>query len=249
MPTPTRLLTLALALGLAATAFAQPSAQEILDAIVDNNRGGTLRATMTMEVIRPDETTTYTIEIVSDGEAQSLTRVVEPAREAGTATLVQGDNLYLYNQRLGRTLRLPPSSRSDSFLDSDISYNDIGGRDLEENYSAEITDQSDDTVELTLTPADLAPTPYGKVVITAGTADYAPRQYVYFDQRDQAVKRINFDDYAEVENSDLVFPTTITVTDLLEEGHRTVVSYEDYEFGADVPASCFTERALERGCR
>jgi len=249
MNRPLRTLLVLLSLALLVPTYAQ-SAEEILDAILDSQRGGvSQRATVTMTVYKPGSERSYTIESVTDGLERSLIRVVAPPRDAGQAFLQDGDNLYLYNPRLRRSLRLPPSGQSDSFLGSDISYSDLAGRDLETDYTAEITNETPETVELTLTPDPLAPTPYGKVVLVADkTRNYAPLSYTFFDQRGEAVRRITFSEYVTVEGQGLEFPTHLEVQNLLREGERTVVDISDFEFGASVPESCFTERALEGDC-
>ncbi|UCH24353.1 MAG: outer membrane lipoprotein-sorting protein [Trueperaceae bacterium] len=237
-----------LALMAATSPATAQSADEILEIIIDSQRGGeTSSATVTMEVMRPDETRVFQIESVSDGFERSLILVTAPPRDAGQAFLQDGDNLFLFNPRLKRTLRIPPSGRNDSFLGSDISFNDLGGRDFEEDYSAEITAENDSTIELTLIPGELAPTPYGKVVLTAdANNNYRPLEYLYFDQRETAVRRILFSDFVQVE--DLFFPQHIEVENLLEEGEKTVVTISDLELGVEVDENCFKETALERGC-
>lgn len=228
-------------------ASAQRNAQEVLNAVIDSQRGGqTQRATITMSVIRPGDERTFEIDSVSDGLERSLIEVVAPSRDAGQAFLRDSDNLFLYNPRLRRVLRVPPSGLSDSFLGSDISYSDLSGRDLETDYTAKITNETANTVELTLTPNPTAPTPYGKVVLVADTTTYAPLTYTFFDQRGAAVKRLAFSDFTQAGN--LNVPTRVEVVNLLREGERTVVVTSDYAFGVDIPEACFTERALERGC-
>lgn len=245
------IITLVLVQMLLVSSLAQESsdltADELLDSMLDSMRGGTLRATLSMTVTRPDEENTYVIDIVGDGEERSLIQVVEPARDAGQAFLTQDDNLFLYNPRLRRTLRVPPSGRSDSFLGSDLNYNDIAGRAMEEDYDAEITQQDAETFELTLTPKPNAPTPYGKVVTYGRKSDFAPLEYRYYDQRDTAVRRINLMDYTETPEG-LPFPQTLEITNLLEEGESTTLTYTNVDFDSDIPESCFSERALERGC-
>ena len=223
------------------------TADELLDSMLDSMRGGTLQATMSMTVTRSDEENTYVIDVIGDGEERSLIRVIEPARDAGQAFLTEDDNLFLYNPRLRRTLRVPPSGRNDSFLGSDLNYNDIAGRAMEEDYDAEITAQDDETFELTLTPKPNAPTPYGKVVAYGRKRDFAPLEYLYYDQRDTAVRRINLRDYTETP-AGLPFPQTLEIINLLEQGELTTLSYTNVDFDTDIPESCFTERALERGC-
>lgn len=242
-----KLVLMLLISSLMAVAPAQQSAQEVLDAVIDSQRGGqTQRATITMTVYRPDDERSFEIDMVSDGLERSLTRVVAPSRDAGQAFLRDGDNLFLYNPRLRRVLRIPPSGQSDSFLGSDISYNDLSGRDLETDYTAQITNETAETVELTLTPNPTAPTPYGKVVLVADTGTYAPTEYTFFDQRGAAVKHITFSEFTQV--GDLSVPTRLEVANLLREEERTVVVTSNYEFGVADPEACFGERALERGC-
>src|SRR5690606_33719771 len=114
---------------------------------VDNLRGGPMRGTQTFVVERPGRITEYVMEIVTDGGERGLIRIVAPPREAGQAFLMDGDDLWLYNPRLGRSLRLPPSGRSGAFLGSDVSYNDIVGRDLENDYIAAFAGAEGETAE------------------------------------------------------------------------------------------------------
>ena len=235
-------LTLAMVATLATSVTAQEDANAILEAIVNNLRGESQVATLNMQVIRPDEEDVYTMRIYSEGEEQGLTRVIAPPRDAGQAFLNDGDNVFIYNPRLRRVLRLPPSGQSDSFLGSDISYNDLAGDDLEENYQASIVEETETSVTLELVPSPNAPTPYGRVELTAEKPSYAPTNITYYDQRGNAVKENILSDYAEVDG--LYIPQRFEVTDLLEEGHRTVVTWQDADFGVDIPEACFTQNAL-----
>lgn len=242
-----RSLVLMIFLSIATWAGAQERGEAILDALLDAQRGGqTMRGTVTMTVARPDQERVYQIEMVSDGDERSLIRVVAPSRDAGQAFLRDGQNLYLYSPRLRRTLRLPPSGQTDSFLGSDISYGDLSGRDLATDYTVSITDETTTAIELTLVPLPGAPTPYGQVVLTADAETLAPLEYVFFDQRETAVRRLTFADFVAVD--DLSFPTRTEIENLLRPGEKTTMVIEDHEFGIDVPPACFEQRALERGC-
>ncbi len=251
-PLPRRLRRLALVaasglllgFALAQAGDAPSDADAVLDRIFDNLRGESQIATLEMTVTRPDDVQRFELRIYSEGEERALTRVVAPPRDAGQAFLNDGDNVFIYNPRLRRVLRLPPSGRSDSFLGSDISYSDLAGDDLRDQYATEIVADGDDAVTLALTPKPSAPTPYGRVEVTASKPDYAPTRIVYFDQRGTAVKEHLISDYTDVDGRRI--PQRYEVRDLLDEGHRTVVLWTDARFDVEIPAACFTQNALER---
>ena len=237
-----RALILALLLILP-TAAAQDDAIAIVDRIIENMRGGSQVATMEMTVVRPGDEDRYTLRVYSEGESRGLARVIAPPRDAGQAFLNDGDNVFIYSPRLRRVLRLPPSGQSDSFLGSDISYNDLAGDDLREQYTATILEETDESITLELVPNDDAPTPYGKVHLTAEKPSYAPVRVTYFDQRGTAVKENVLSEYAEV--AGLYIPQRYEVRDLLETGNVTVVTWVDAEFDVDLPEACFSQNALE----
>jgi outer membrane lipoprotein-sorting protein len=186
------------------------------------------------------------MDVISDGDQRSLVRVTEPPREAGQAFLSIGNNLLVYNPRLGRSLRLPPSGRSNAFLGSDLSFDDLAGGEYRDQYTAAITETSDQAVTLELVPKPEAPTPYGKLVFTVLARSYAPQSLTFFDQRGNAVKRLDFDDFQQVDGRTI--PQRFEVLDLLKQDYRTTAVYKDAQYGIDVPESCFSEAALERGC-
>jgi outer membrane lipoprotein-sorting protein len=242
-----RILTAGIALIVLAsgTAQAAPDARAVLRAIEDNHRGGSGTFTIALTVERPGRRTEYVLATWTDGDERALVQVKAPARDAGQAFLRVGDNLWIYNPRLKRTLRLPPSGRSESFLGSDISYSDLAGRDAEQDYTPRITGETDKAITLELQPKPGAPTPYGKLVLRAQASTYAPLDWTFYDQRGQAVKRITFSEYTKVGTR--LFPTRTVVEDLLRDGYRTTGVFRETKFGA-VPDACFTLQAVEQGC-
>ena len=233
---------------LAQDAAVPSDADAIVDRIVENLRGGGQRATIRMTVERDDATDRYVLETIGDGDERALTRVVAPPNEAGRAFLVDGSELFVYAPRVGRSLRLPPSGRSDGFLGSDLSYDDLAGDELRDTYDAAIAERTDDRVVVSLVPRAGAATPYGELRLTARLPDLTPLELTYLDQRDAPVKRLTLHDPRTLEDGRTV-PTRFEVVDLTEGGGRTIATWEDATFGVEPPDRCFTLEALETGCR
>jgi outer membrane lipoprotein-sorting protein len=241
-------LWLALALALVpGSAAGAPDATAILRAIEDNHRGGSGKFTVALTVVRPGRQTEYVLDTWTDGDERALALVKAPARDAGQAFLRVGDNLWIYTPRLKRSLRLPPSGRNESFLGSDISYSDLAGRDVEQDYTPRVAGEEPGAIILELQPRPGAPTPYGKLVVKAQRTTYAPLEWTFYDQRGNAVKRVAFSEHIAV--GARLFPTRTVVEDLLRSGYRTTGLFRDTQFGVPVPEACFTLQALEQGCR
>lgn len=242
----TLILAIVLVVVVSSTVQSAPDARAVLRRIEDNHRGGSGKFTIALTVDRPGRQTEYVLAIWTDGDERALVLVKAPPRDAGQAFLRDGDNLWIYTPRLKRSLRLPPSGRSESFLGSDISYSDLAGRDTEQDYTPRILSEAEGTVILELQPNPGAPTPYGKLIVKAASGTYAPLEWTFYDQRDRAVKRITFSEHTKVGTR--LFPTRTVLDDLLRSGYRTTAVVRDPRFGAAVSDACFTLQALEQGC-
>ena len=234
---------------LAALAAAQtPDPRALLHEAVNQLRGPAMSATYTLSVQRPDRTKTYELRVLTDGDRRALIRVVRPPRDAGQAFLTIGEDIWIYNPRLGRVLRLPPSGRNDRFLGSDVSYADLSGRDLEDDYDVALGDTAQaDGWRLVLTPKPRAPTPWGKVTMAIDPDTRLLEKIVYYDQRGAPVKTILLR-AAEPLGKGRYLITDTLVEDLVRKGYRTVFRVSDWKVGP-VPDRCFNQTALERGCR
>ncbi len=228
--------TLSLVLFLLALALAQTPLDK-LKAALDRLRGPAHEGVYLIRIERPGLEKVYRLKVYTDGERAHL-RVLEPKAETGLAYLSLGQDLYLYDPRLGRTLRLPPSARGERFLGSDLTYQDLMGRDLERLFEV-----SEAEGVLVLTPRPGAPTPYGKVEVYLREGFL--ERVVYYDQRGQAVRELLLKGYQALSGAFL--PREMELKDLLRPGYRTVVQILEVRAGA-VPERCFQPLYLERGC-
>jgi hypothetical protein len=209
-----------------------------LKAVLDRLRGPAHEGVYLIRIERPGSEKVYRLKVYTDGERAHL-RVLEPKVETGLAYLSLGQDLYLYDPRLGRTLRLPPTGRSERFLGSDLTYQDLMGRDLEELFTV-----SEEKGVLVLLPKPQAPTPYGRVEVYL--KEDLPERILYYDQRGQAVRELRLSAYQRF--SGTVLPGRMELLDLLRPGYRTVVEIGEVKVGP-VPSACFNpSMALERGC-
>ena len=98
-----------------------------------------------MTVVRPGSTRTLVMRVWTRGEDRALIIIDSPAREAGTATLRVGQNLWNYLPRIARTIRIPPSAMLSPWMGSDFTNDDlVQESSYREDYNARITGRSTD---------------------------------------------------------------------------------------------------------
>ena len=81
-----------------------------------------------------------TIKAWTKGEKESLFTILSPAKDAGNGTLKKGREMWIYNPKINRIIKLPPSMMSQSWMGSDFSNNDLAKSDsLLNEYTHTIT--------------------------------------------------------------------------------------------------------------
>src|SRR3972149_1922618 len=107
----------AVALGASMAAFSPtaesvqkpPDVEAILAHLDDLYRSKSSTSRMEIRVVGRRTTRTLRLKAWTRGEEEVLVVIEEPPREAGTATLRVGDNLWNYLPRIARTIRGPPA--------------------------------------------------------------------------------------------------------------------------------------------
>ena len=232
-----------------------PDAREFMAAVIDESRGQTSYAELTMVVTRPDWTRTSKLVAWTKGRDKSLVRFTAPPREAGNAFLTLDDRIWTWSARIGRRIRLPTSLMSQSWAGSDLSYSDLARSDDRlDHYRFELSPADASEIDVALssdqriyridaTPLDNAPVVWGKEALIV-RADHVLLRQVFFDQSMQPVKRIETMRVDEVGSR--VFASDTLVEDLEESGHTTRLVFDVIEFDTDISDEMFTTFELAK---
>ena len=124
----TYFLSLIIIIAFFATAKAQ-DAQSIIEASFNYMRGNASIATVQMIIHRPDWERNMTIKVWTKGQKESLFRIIAPPKDNGNGTLKKGREMWIYNPKINRVIKLPPSMMSQSWMGSDFSNNDLSKTD------------------------------------------------------------------------------------------------------------------------
>ncbi|HSG87971.1 MAG TPA: outer membrane lipoprotein-sorting protein [Pseudomonadales bacterium] len=243
------LLLMALPMAMLPAAAAEPQpvdARQLVADAIDQTRGLSSYAEMEMEIHRPDWTRTSSIVAWTRGREDALIRFTAPPRDAGNATLKEGEQMWTFTPRLNRVVRLPYSMMSQSWAGSDFSYNDLSRTDaLLRHYQHRLLDtrEADGLRIYTIesVPNADAPVVWGRQVLVM-REDNVLLEETFFDQDGVALKRMETLEVGELGGRTI--PVRMRMARLDEEEHWTEVRYRAADFDLPIDDRRFTLYAL-----
>ena len=242
----THLLNTSLLVSLASPLQAQ-TAREIIDRVDRLLRGESSRGRVTMEITTEHWSRSLEMEVWSLGVEHSLVRVQSPAREAGTATLKAGQEVWNYLPRVDRTIKVPPSLMMGSWMGSHFTNDDLVKESrIVDDYDFEISFEGEregvDVWEFQLTPRPEAPVVWGRIDEQVRKADLMPTWVRYYDEDGQLVRTMTFSGYRTM--GDRLVPASMLVTPADKPEERTLLTYHELDFGISLDESFFSLRNL-----
>lgn len=185
--------------------------------------------------------------IWTKGTEKSLIIIDDPAREAGTATLKVGNNLWNYLPKISRTIRIPPSMMLSSWMGTDFTNDDlVKSTSYLNDFDTRLDGHSADPAGWKMT-MDVRPGVVGrwqKIVFILNEAGTLPIQAQYFNRKGQLARTMKFLDVKNMGGR--LLPTHLSLESVDQPGHQTDIYYLDMQFNAAVPDSTFSLSQLER---
>jgi hypothetical protein len=228
---------------------AQESAREIVDRVDRLLRGNSSRGTVRMDIVTEHWSRSMEMRIWSLGTEYALIRVTAPQKDAGTATLKAGNDIWNYLPRVDRTIKLPPSLMSASWMGSHFTNDDLVKESrIIDDYDIEIAFEGvRDGVEVwefELTPKPEAAVVWGRIVEQVRKRDLMPLWARYYDDRGVLARSLRFEEFRTLGGR--LVPARMVVEPTDKPGESTVITYADLEFDVPIDASFFSLRRLQR---
>jgi outer membrane lipoprotein-sorting protein len=181
------------------------------------------------------------------GEQRYLVVFDAPADVRGTAFLVwkyprREDERWLYFPALKVVKRVAADDKRSSFVGSDFTYEDISGRDLEEETHTLLrqeTLESRPTYVLESVPK--TPATYAKRLAWVDGERWLPLKEEYYDNQGKLQRTFKAD---KVENIDGHWTITTRSMADAQSGHRTEVTFKATRYNQSLAPDVFVERNL-----
>ncbi|MEW5723674.1 MAG: outer membrane lipoprotein-sorting protein [Thermodesulfobacteriota bacterium] len=225
------------------------TAKEILDYVDDLFRGLSSQGRMTMIIVTENWDRTLDLEWWSKGKEMTLIRILAPLKEKDTATLRVGDEIWNFLPKTNKTIKLPSSMMSGSWMGSHFTNDDLVKESrMAEDFTFETTFEGRrdglEVLEITCHPKPEAAVVWGKVVETVRTGDFLPVDIKYYDEDLNLARTMVFTELGDLGGRTL--PRRMTVHPADKPGEKTEVYYREMTFDPDIPDDFFSLRNLRK---
>jgi outer membrane lipoprotein-sorting protein len=230
----------------AARAPQPPDVDALLKRLDDLYRSRSSIARMEIVVTSPRTTRTMRMKAWTRGEEEVLVVIEAPPREAGTATLRVGKNLWNYLPRIARTIRVPPSMMLGSWMGTDFTNDDlVKESSLLRDFTARVDHRSDSPPGWWLT-LEVKPGVVGRWarIEVLLTDDELPVEERHFDRKGRLARTMRFDEIRRLGGRQL--PAHLVLTPADTEGRKTEMRYLGLQFDVPITDDTFSLSRLEQ---
>jgi len=222
------------------------SAESIVRAAFDYWRGEASVSRLTMTIHRPTWQRTVAIDAWTEGESESLFVIRSPAKDRGNGTLKKGRTMWIYNPKVNKIIKLPPSMMSQSWQGSDFSNNDLAKTDsLIHDYTHSLTGQTTRNghtiYSVQSDPKPDAPVIWGRITLEIRD-DHILLKEIFFDEELEPVKEMTASDIRPVDGK--LFPMTWKMAKTDTKDEYTLMIYDTLTFKQELNPNTFTRANL-----
>lgn len=225
------------------------SASEIIDRMEEVMRGESSYAEMSMTIERPRYTREVSMKAWALGDDYSLILITSPARDQGTTFLKRENEIWNFVPNINRTIKMPPSMMSQSWMGSDFTNDDLVREsstkdDYEYSILREELFNGRQSWVLELIPKPDTPIVWGQVLMWVDKEHYIQLKVENYDQRNERVNTIEFSEIGQMGGR--MFPAKMILTPADNPNQRTILDYRELEFDIDIDTSFFTQQNMRR---
>ena len=223
-------------------------AAAVVKAAIDYYRGEASEAIVKMIIHRPAWERSMTIHAWTRGQKDSLFYIIAPPKDKGNGTLKRGREMWTYNPKINRVIKLPPSMMSQSWMGSDFSNNDLAKSDsIIEDYVHTLAGteiQEGKTVYLIKSmPKPEAPVIWGMQKLRI-REDHILLAEEFYDEDLVLVKAMTGSHIALMGGK--LFPKLWKMQKSDKTDEYTLLDYQQLDFKKSLPANRFTVSSLKR---
>ncbi|HEY0742723.1 MAG TPA: outer membrane lipoprotein-sorting protein [Chryseosolibacter sp.] len=224
------------------------TAQQVVQKATDKMRGETSQASLTIRTVRPTWNREMKVKTWTKGEKFAMIVVESPAKEKGVAFLKRNKEVWNWIPTLERSIKLPPSMMSQSWMGTDFTNDDL----VKESSMVEDYDHSfrGDTIIsgrnchiIQMIPKPEAAVVWGKLIICIDKDDFIELHTRFYDEDGTLLNTMNAYDIKLMDGR--LIPTRMEMIPADKPGQKTVLIYSNILYDKPLAETFFTLQQLK----
>jgi len=180
-----------------------------------------------------------------DDKTSTLMRFLSPKSVKGVTLLNidDGEKIYLYMPAYDKARRIAGSSKSDEFMGTGLSYEDMSMNFEDKDYEKKLLEETESVYIIEVIPSD-EDTSYKKIILAVDKEKFYTKKVEFYDMSENLIKTLEI---AKIKINDKgkITPMEIVFTDI-EKNKKTKIVIKEIEYNVELSSSFFSIRTLSK---
>lgn len=223
-------------------------ARDIVLKADEKMRGTTAQIELTINTVRPGWSRSMDVKAWMKGSDYAMIRVEAPAKDRGVTFLKRKKEVWNWIPALERTIKLPPSMMSQSWMGTDFTNDDlVRESSIVNDYDHRL---AGDTLIggrlchiIAMTPKPEAAVVWGKLIVCIDKKDFLELHSRFYDEDGQLINVMNAGDIRMMDNR--LIPTRFEMIPMDKKNQKTEMIYRSVLFNRPIEDGFFTTEKMK----
>lgn len=224
------------------------TAKEIVQKADEKMRGTTSLVELTINTVRPTWTRTINVKAWMKGADYAMILIQSPAKDKGIVFLKRKKEVWNWMPVLERTIKLPPSMMSQSWMGTDFTNDDlVKESSVVNDYNHSVI--GDTIIDnracylIQMIPKPEAAVVWGKLVVCIDKKDFLELHTRFYDEDGSLINIMNA---FEVKTMDgRLIPTRFEMIPTNKKNHKTEMIYRSIQYNRLIEDGFFTTEKMK----
>jgi hypothetical protein len=223
--------------------FQDNDARDIVKRADQKMRGSTMQAELLIKTIRPTWSREMQCKIWEKGNELALILIQAPVRDKGISFLKRKKEVWNWLPTLERTIKLPPSMMSQSWMGTDFTNDDLVKESsiVDDYYHKVIGDTlilERSCFIIQMIPKPEAAVVWSKVIVCIDKKDFLELHSRFYDEEGDLINTMNSFDIKMMH--DRIIPTRFEMIPAEKKGQKTVMIYKSIQYNRPIEDNFFS---------
>jgi outer membrane lipoprotein-sorting protein len=237
------------ALSTIAFKMADPSVDEIIKKAEDKFRGTQTTAEMAITIQRPKWSRTMELKSWAKGTKYSMTLITAPARDKGAVFLKKDKEVWNWLPSVERTIKLPPSMMSQSWMGTDLTNDDLVKessmvKDFKHTLLGKETMGGKTCYKIESMAKEDAAVVWGKIISWIDVKDYIQMKAEFYDEDEELVN--TFTGLNVKLMGGKMIASKMEIIPATKKTQKTTLEYKSIDFTTPISDDFFTVQNMKK---